>query len=67
MLLPNCESTEFNDNLILDGINVEFLLIYPVTLEEMNYRREKGIESIGELLLNSDVGAPFDPYRKSLV
>lgn len=67
MLIPNFESKDFNEGLTLNREKVNFLLIYPITREEIAYKIENGSEAMKSVLLNSDINPVFNPYRKSLI
>jgi len=48
-------------------IPVHFLWLFPITYEEMKYKREKGSDAFADLIAEKEPPRVFDPYRKSMV
>ena len=53
-----------------DGVQVNFLQMYPVHTDELNFKLKRGAEALMEKLMNSDVPNAiecFDPARPSVI
>ncbi len=67
-LPPIYEDESFRKSLILDGTPVNFLWLFPITQEEMEYKLKNGATAFQKLVLDADIDIlVFDPYRKCLV
>ncbi|MEE3715750.1 suppressor of fused domain protein [Tumidithrix elongata RA019] len=63
--LPYLDGSEL-ENTVIEGANVRFLWLIPVTLKEVNYKKKEGLEALEEKFEVSHFNY-LDPYRQSVV
>ncbi len=67
LLPPLFENERFNKKLVIENIPVRFLLLFPITKEEMDYKLNAGSDKFIDLMDKKQPSLIFNINRKSMI